>query len=78
MHRRIEREWQMTKSRYEQLHAVLSQLDPRSALKRGYAIARMSGKVIRSGEGLKPGDELDIEVQSAIIKTGVIHVSSKK
>jgi exodeoxyribonuclease VII large subunit len=78
MQRRWERQWHLVKSRYEQLHAVLQQLDPRSALKRGYAIARSNGKVLRSGQGLKPGDQITIEVQSDIINAGVINVSSKK
>jgi len=78
MHRRLENKWQATKNRYEQLSAVLSQLDPRSALKRGYAIARANGKVLRSGAGLKPGDRIAIEVQSDVINAGVINVSSKK
>lgn len=78
MRRRWEQEWQRTQSRYEQLHAVLNQLDPRSALKRGYAIVRAGEQVIRSGKDLSAGDELTIETQSDIIKAGVINVSSKK
>lgn len=78
IHRRFEREWHAVNSRYEQLHAVLQQLDPRSALKRGYAIARIQGKIIRSGQGLKAGDQIAIEVQSDIINAGVINVSTKK
>jgi exodeoxyribonuclease VII large subunit len=77
MHRRLEREWQTVRSRYDQLHAVLNQLDPRSALKRGYAIVRANGAVIRSGAELKSGDEIVVEVQSDIIKAGVIDVSKK-
>lgn len=78
MHRRLEREWQVTKGRYEQLHAVLVQLNPRSALKRGYAIVRANGKVVRGGGGLKPGDQLAIELQSDVINAGVINVSKKE
>jgi exodeoxyribonuclease VII large subunit len=78
LQRRWEREWHDVLSRYEQLHAVLQQLDPRSALKRGYAIARSDGKVLRSAQGLKPGDQIAIELQSDIINAGVINVSNKK
>lgn len=78
MRRRYDREWHVIQSRFEQLNAVLQQLNPRSALKRGYAIARVNGKVLRSGAGLKPGDQIAIEVQSDIINAGVINVSPKK
>jgi exodeoxyribonuclease VII large subunit len=78
MQHRWEQQWQHVQSRFEQLQAVLNQLDPRSALKRGYAIVRANNKVVRSGAGLSAGDELSIEIQSDIIKAGVINVSSKK
>ena len=77
MRHRWEREWQLVQSHFAQLQAVLNQLDPRSALKRGYAIVRAGNKVIRSGAELSPGDELNIEIQSDIIKAGVINVSKK-
>jgi len=39
---------------------LLQAFDPQTALRRGYAVIRMHGAVVRSGTQLKPGDELTI------------------
>ncbi len=62
---------------YEHLAAVLNQLDPKLALKRGYALVRAAdGRLL--GRGLpKTGDKLDVETAAAIITAGVKHVRKK-
>jgi exonuclease VII large subunit len=50
---------------------VLEAFNPEAALKRGYAIARHNGTIIRSGKRLKAGDELELQVSDAQIDTAV-------
>ncbi|MBE6509171.1 MAG: exodeoxyribonuclease VII large subunit [Methanobrevibacter sp.] len=47
-------------------------LNPLLTLKRGYAIAKSSDKVISSSKDVKTGDELDIEFNDGTINTKVI------
>ena len=51
---------------------LLEALNPESALKRGYAVLRSSGKVIKSAKALKVGSEIEIQIHDgqagAIIK----------
>ena len=67
-----------TRKEFEHMEALLMHLDPKQALRRGFAIARMQGKIVRSGKEVGPGDELSIELKDAIINTGVKDVESKK
>lgn len=60
-----------------QAQAVLVQLNPKQALNRGYALARMNGVVVRSGHAVKVGDSIQLEVKDAIIETGVHNVEFK-
>lgn len=54
----------------EQQRAILRQLDPKAALKRGYALVRDSaGNLI--GEGVSQGTKLTIELERVIIEAGV-------
>lgn len=64
---------------YQALRRSLGQVNPRQVLKRGYAIVRSGSKVLGSNEidKLEKGDELAIELNKAIIKTGVINVKRK-
>ena len=58
------------------LTTVLQQLDPRMALHRGYALVfDKDGGVLRSVPQV--GDELRIETEKFIVKTGVNHVEQK-
>ncbi len=66
-----------TSTRFEQMQTVLGHLDPRQALKRGFAIVRMGGAVVRTGKAMMPGDELSIELKDAIINVGVHDVEPK-
>jgi len=67
-----------TSRRLEHIELVLKQLDPRLALRRGYAIARFNQTILRQSSLVKPGDEIEIELQDGIINAGVHHVSQKK
>ena len=66
-----------TRKQLEHMQAIVSHLDPRQALNRGFAIARLGGVVVRSGAQIKTGDELRIELKDAIINVGVHDVEPK-
>lgn len=57
--------------------AVLMHLNPKQALNRGYVLARIDGRILRSGRDVKPGDEVTLEVKDAIIRAGVKDVEYK-
>ena len=50
----------------------LNVLNPLLTLKRGYALAKVEGKVVSSAKDVKSGDELDVEFDDGIINTRVI------
>lgn len=52
-------------------HEVLEALSPEAALKRGYAIVRSAGNVIRSVRDVKTGNDLDIRLQDGTISATV-------
>lgn len=56
---------------------LLNTFNPRAVLKRGYSIVRSNNSLIRSGNNVKVGDELVVELIDAIIKSGVISVTKK-
>lgn len=58
--------------RYEQLRAVLTQLDPKQALRRGYAIVRGPDGALLKERLPSPGEELTIQTRKHIIRAGVI------
>lgn len=67
-----------TQSKLVSLNRTLRGYDPKQALQRGYAVARMGGKVLRSGKGLKSGSLLVLELSDCILDTEVKNVSSKQ
>lgn len=50
---------------------VLEALSPEAALKRGYAIVRRAGEVIRSGKQVNTGDEIQISLRDATLSATV-------
>lgn len=70
--------YETTSQIFSRTQAVLTQLDPRRALNRGYAIARLGSTLVRSASQVKVGDALNIELKDAIISSGVTHVTNKK
>ncbi len=62
-----------TQRRLAQARLVLRQLDPKVALRRGYALVRdQRGKLVRGTvDQIKPGDKLTIHTTSAILGVGV-------
>jgi exodeoxyribonuclease VII large subunit len=54
---------------------LLKAFDPQSALKRGYALVRMGKTVVRSGQQLKTGNQVAIELSDAHVTAGVISVT---
>lgn len=74
MQRRIEK----TQQRARELSAVIGQLDPRLALRRGYSLARLpDGRLLRDGSSVKPGDTFTLELTKHIIEAGVTNVRQK-
>jgi exodeoxyribonuclease VII large subunit len=66
--RQIERRHEDTERRLESLRQVLSELNPRRVLERGYALVR--------GD-IAPGGTIEIEKQTTLIKAEVLNVSKK-
>lgn len=68
--------YERTKDRYAMLTAVLSQLNPRTALARGYALVfDESRAILRQPPPI--GAKLTVETENAIIKVGVEDVEQK-
>lgn len=73
----VESVFTRTEQRYLQLAAVLAQLDPRTALARGYALVFDENSVPISDRDIKVGDQLNIETKRFIVKAGVQDVTEK-
>ena len=69
--------YERTKDRYVQLATVLSQLDPRTALQRGYALVFSSEGKPLNGNTVSPGDTVLIETNRYNITAGVQDVAEK-
>ena len=52
--------------------AKLEVLNPLITLKRGYAYAKVEGKVVSSAKDVKSGDKLDVEFNDGVVNTKVI------
>jgi exodeoxyribonuclease VII large subunit len=75
---KIDQSNEQTKRRVSELYAVLKQLDPRLALKRGYALARLeNGELLRDGGKVARGDHFTLELARHVIKAGVEDVPEK-
>jgi exodeoxyribonuclease VII large subunit len=77
--RSIAGSYQALARRVSQASVVLTQLDPRMALNRGYALVRaQDGSLVRgTAKEITKGQVLTIELSQAIIKAGVQDVSKK-
>lgn len=60
------------------LYRTLTNLDPKRVLARGYAIARVGERVVRSGRDVTVGDELDIELSKDRLNTEVKGINLEK
>ena len=69
--------YERTKDRYVQLATVLSQLDPRTALQRGYALVFSSEGKPLNGNTVSTGDTVLIETSRYNITAGVQDVAEK-
>lgn len=61
-----------SQNHYLQVLSKLETLSPLLTLKRGYAMAKIDGKVITSCKKIKSGESLDVEFQDGVIQTKVI------
>ena len=57
---------------------ILRAFDPEVALQRGYALVRLGGSLVRSGQQLKTRDEIDIRLSDASVTAAVKRVSMEK
>jgi len=57
---------------------VLEAYDPRAALRRGYALLRKQGTLVRSGKQIAVGDNLQIAISDAQLTVGVKRVSMEE
>lgn len=65
------------KQRLESLGQTLSQLDPKTVLRRGYALVRLeNGRLV--DKNVSKNQRLTIDIKDAIITAGVQHVRAKK
>ncbi len=54
---------------------LLATLDPKAALRRGYALVQKNGRYVKSAEGIKKGDHLDLRLSDATIRSMVEQVT---
>lgn len=62
---------QQTSTHYAGLARMLRGISPHSILRQGYAIARSKGKVVKSAQDVKTGDELVLQLAKDQLKTEV-------
>ncbi|MBO2516323.1 MAG: exodeoxyribonuclease VII large subunit [Clostridiales bacterium] len=63
-----------SRGRLDVLRGKLEALGPAGALERGYAIPRISGRVIRGADEVAPGDEIDLLVKGGEIAARVTEI----
>ena len=66
-----------TYQRYEQLSSILAQLDPRTALQRGYALVFDDAGKPLGDNAIYVGDSLQLETKRYIVKVGVQDATEK-
>jgi len=54
---------------------LLSAYDPQAALKRGYALVRLHGTVVRSGADLKAQDKVEVQLADAQLTASVLDIT---
>lgn len=59
------------KDRINGMTRYLKEMDPERVLKRGYAIARVGGKIVKDGAKLGKGDALEVQLARGTVKTTV-------
>ncbi len=72
---RLEARTHAVEDRFRLMRQALQELNPETVLKRGYAIVRTAQGGL-ADRTTKPGDNLKIELKSAIIEAGVINVKT--
>lgn len=74
---KIERIFHIQESRVKELIAVLRQLDPRAALKRGYALVRDEKGIVIGARAPDTGEVITIETNTYVIRAGVTDVTKR-
>lgn len=69
--------FERTRDRYSQLAAILSQLDPRNALQRGYALVFDAEHKPIGSRAIKPGQTIQVETKRYTITAGVHDATEK-
>ena len=68
----------LLKQEYQLIAAMEDKIklaDPRHILKRGFTITYREGKVLKPGEEVVPGEEIETRTQTALIKSKVLQVN---
>jgi exodeoxyribonuclease VII large subunit len=68
---RVTQQIKQQKDWLAQSRLVLEIVNPLQALKRGYAVVRKNGEVVRSVVGIKHGERLDVMLSDGTLKTEV-------
>jgi exodeoxyribonuclease VII large subunit len=66
-----------TRQRLALRRNVLQAYDPQAALRRGYALIRKGGEVVRSGSDLAAGDVVQVQLADASLETTVKSITMK-
>jgi len=72
----IEEKLKAEAERLQNLHRLINLLDPRAALRRGYAIIQRGGKNIRLVKQVKIGDHLNLQLQDGTIGATTTEVTN--
>ncbi len=71
LHRVADHAFALTEARQMSLDQRLRALDPRLALKRGYAIVRKGGSVVSSASRVRRGDAIDVEFRDGTVRSTI-------
>jgi exodeoxyribonuclease VII large subunit len=71
LHRVAGHTFALTSTRQDSLDLRLRALDPRLALKRGYAIVRREGLIVNSSRQLHARDAIDVEFQDGTVRSTI-------
>ncbi|HTY58488.1 MAG TPA: exodeoxyribonuclease VII large subunit [Bacteroidota bacterium] len=71
LHRVAGHAFALTAAGRDSLEQRLRALDPRLALKRGYAIVRKQGAIVSSASGLHPRDRVDVEFRDGTVRSTI-------
>lgn len=75
---RIEQAVQAATERLERQRQLVAALSPQAALRRGYAIVRKNGKIVRSSTSVAINDIVNVQLFNANLQTQVKNINAKE